>query len=65
MNIFLNGEPKQVEAASISQLVLHLKLDTRKVALEKNREIISRKAYENTPIHEGDEIEIVEFIGGG
>ena len=65
MNILLNGEPTPVSVDSLAALVAHLKLDMRKVALEKNREIIPRKEYANTPIMDGDEIEIVEFIGGG
>lgn len=42
-----------------------LKLDARKVALECNEVIIPRSRYSDTPIQDGDRIEIVQFIGGG
>jgi len=42
-----------------------LGLDARKVAVERNLEIVPRSAYGRTPIAEGDRIEIVHFIGGG
>ncbi len=42
-----------------------LNLDPRKVAIERNREIVPRSAYGTTPIRDGDAIEVVGFIGGG
>jgi len=41
-----------------------LNLDPRKVAIERNREIVPRSAYTTTPIMDGDAIEVVGFIGG-
>lgn len=65
MNILLNGEAKAVSAETVAALVEHLGLDTKKVALERNREIVPRAEYAVTTLMNGDEIEIVEFIGGG
>ena len=66
MNLTVNGEPRAFAAlASLLDLVAELGLDARKVAVERNLEIVPRSAYGRTPIAEGDRIEIVHFIGGG
>jgi sulfur carrier protein len=66
MNLIVNGEPKAVAGvADIAGLVAHLGLDARKVAVERNLEIVPRSAYGKTPLAEGDRIEIVSFVGGG
>ena len=49
----------------VAELVAALGLDARKVAVERNLEIVPRSAYGRTPIADGDRIEIVSFIGGG
>jgi thiamine biosynthesis protein ThiS len=46
-------------------LVAALDLDTRKVAVERNLEIVPRSLHAETPVADGDRIEIVHFIGGG
>lgn len=63
--ITLNGEPMDVSAATVAALVDQLKLDATKVAVERNLAIVPRSLYTQTPIHSGDRIEIVGFIGGG
>ena len=66
MNLILNGEPRSFEAvADVAALVAALGLDTRKVAVERNLEIVPRSAYAATPVVDGDRFEIVHFIGGG
>jgi thiamine biosynthesis protein ThiS len=66
MNLILNGEPRAFATVSdVAGLVAALGLDVRKVAVERNLEIVPRSAYAMTPIAEGDRIEIVHFIGGG
>lgn len=65
MNITLNGETKHITATTIAGLVAELALNTRQVAVEKNREIVPRSTYEHAPLNEGDVVEIVAFIGGG
>jgi thiamine biosynthesis protein ThiS len=66
MNLILNGEPRAFTTVSdVAGLVAALGLDVRKVAVERNLEIVPRSAYAMTPIAEGDRIEIVHFIGGG
>ena len=63
--IQLNGEPRLVQAATILALVEELALDPRKVAVERNLEIVPRSAYAATALAQGDTLEIVHFIGGG
>jgi len=64
--ISLNGEPRAVTPAStVTALLAELGLDTRKVAVERNAEIVPRSQYGTTSLTPGDQIEIVHFIGGG
>jgi sulfur carrier protein len=66
MNIVLNGEARSLESPqSLAGLVESLGLDVRKVAVERNLEIVPRSVYAATPLSDGDRIEIVHFIGGG
>jgi thiamine biosynthesis protein ThiS len=66
MILTLNGEARSFEGLSdVAGLVAALSLDPRKVAVERNLEIVPRSAYARTPLSEGDRIEIVHFIGGG
>ena len=62
----MNGEPHELDGPStLAALVDGLGLDTRKVAVERNLEIVPRSQYLATALAEGDRIEIVHFIGGG
>lgn len=66
MNITLNGEVRPLEGGkTLAGLVELLGLDPRKVAVERNLEIVPRSAYGATNLTDGDRIEIVHFIGGG
>ena len=66
MRLTLNGETRAIEGATnVAALVAALGLDGRKVAVERNLEIVPRSAYEGTALEDGDRIEIVHFIGGG
>ena len=66
MQVFLNGERKDVGLGlTVEELVGSLKLDGRKVAVERNREIVPKSLYGETRLAENDAIEIVHFIGGG
>ena len=62
----LNGENKTYPAPlSVAGLLGLLELDTRKVAVERNEEIVPRSVYTQTWLQGGDQLEIVHFIGGG
>ena len=66
MNLTVNGETRMLEGApNVAALVAALGLDGRKVAVERNLEIVPRSAYQETSLEDGDRIEIVHFIGGG
>ena len=66
MRLLLNGEERDVAGvATIADLVTSLGLDARKVAVERNLEIVPRSTYAATRLESGDQLEIVHFIGGG
>ncbi|HEY1752508.1 MAG TPA: sulfur carrier protein ThiS [Caulobacteraceae bacterium] len=66
MRLTVNGEAREVSpATSIAALVTLLGLDRRKLAVERNLEIVPRSAFASTLLAEGDRIEIVAFVGGG
>ncbi|MDX2082671.1 MAG: sulfur carrier protein ThiS [Rickettsiales bacterium] len=69
MKIILNGEEKLLNSTSgqmtIADLVLQLELDVKKIAVEKDLEIVSLEQFSQVIIDEGSRIEIVHFIGGG
>jgi sulfur carrier protein len=66
VTLTLNGERRNIEAgATVAGLLASLGLDTRKVAVERNAEIVPRSLYAATPLGHGDALEIVHFIGGG
>ncbi|MEL6238589.1 MAG: sulfur carrier protein ThiS [Pseudomonadota bacterium] len=63
--ITLNGETRRTDAATIAELVRELDLAPEKVAVERNGEIAPRSTLDETPLSEGDVLEIVHFVGGG
>jgi thiamine biosynthesis protein ThiS len=66
MKLTINGEERAFAALpDVAALVTALGLDARKVAVERNLEIVPRSAYGATALVDGDRIEIVHFIGGG
>jgi len=66
MNLTINGESKNFEASlSVEQLLGQIGLDAAKVAVERNREIVPKSGYGQTMLSDGDNLEIVHFIGGG
>jgi sulfur carrier protein len=66
INIQLNGEPQQVAAqCSISQLLQNLALDVQRIAVERNQKILPKSQYANTYLTAGDQLEIIQAIGGG
>jgi len=65
MRIQVNGEPRAVEARTVLALVEELGLDVRKVAVERNLEIVPRSLHATTLLAEGDRVELVQFVGGG
>lgn len=66
MTIRLNGEPHDlVEPLTVTALLESLGIDPRRVAVEHNLMVVKRGNYDSTTVNEGDEVEIVNFVGGG
>ncbi|MHC3127310.1 thiamine biosynthesis protein ThiS [Brevundimonas sp. GN22] len=65
MRIEVNGQGRDTSAATILGLIEELSLDPRKVAVERNLEIVPRSLHATTELADGDKIELVQFVGGG
>jgi len=65
MNLVINGETKASSAETLSALVQTLGMKPDRVAVELNREIVPREQWPQTPLRDGDRLEIVHFVGGG
>ncbi len=66
LSITINGEPRRVLAGlSVAGLVAELGLNPKKVAVERNLEIVPRSTHGEVMIADGDQLEIVHFVGGG
>ena len=65
MKIKINGEERMTEGRALSELLEELNIQPGRVAVEVNMKIIRKADYDTHPIKEGDNIEIVNFVGGG
>ena len=66
MTIKLNGDPHELpQPLSVSALLAQLDIDARRVAVELNLAVVRKAAYDSSVIKDGDEVEIVNFVGGG
>ena len=66
MTITLNGDVNQIPGPlSVAELLTRLEIDARRVAVELNLAVVKKAAYDSSVIKEGDEVEIVNFVGGG
>jgi thiamine biosynthesis protein ThiS len=62
----VNGKTTDIgDAQTVADVVARLGLATKKIAVEKNGEIVPRSRYATTPVNGGDRIEIVGAVGGG
>ena len=66
IRIHLNGDTRELpNALGVDALLRQLHLDPRMVAVERNRVVVRRADYPATTVNDGDDIEIVAFVGGG
>ncbi len=66
MQLVINGQAREMEGiATVTELVAALGMQADRVALERNGEIVARAEWPQTPLSEGDRIELVHFVGGG
>jgi thiazole synthase len=64
--IRLNGDPYELAGPlTVTALLAQLGIDPRRVAVEHNQIVVKRTAYDTTLVNERDEVEIVNFVGGG
>jgi thiamine biosynthesis protein ThiS len=65
MTLTINGEAKEIAAGNVAELIAQLGMKSDRVAIELNREIVSRDRWAATSLSDGDKLEIVHFVGGG
>lgn len=66
IDVVINGEPRKIEeGTTVSVLLDQLGLGERRVAVERNREIVPRASHASTILVAGDRLELVTFVGGG
>lgn len=66
MNITLNGHATQLDTVrTVQDLVAHLGYQDKRIAVERNGDIVPKSLHAQAAIHEGDQIEIVVAVGGG
>ena len=66
VEIRVNGEDRRMASGvTVAQMVARLGLDPAKVAVERNREIVARSLLGQVRVEDGDQYEIVHFVGGG
>ena len=67
MYLIVNGKKYDnlEDDITMRELLDYLKLPAKKIAIERNREIVSKSTYDSVSLNDGDIIEIIHFIGGG
>jgi len=66
MHLVINGQDHELSGiATLSDLVAYLGMKADRVAIELNRELVSRDRWSATKLADGDKLEIVHFVGGG
>ena len=66
MNVTVNGEPRDLpDGTTAAQLLALLKVMPERVVVEVNLRILKRAELTDTLLQEGDQVELVQFVGGG
>lgn len=66
IDVVINGQPRTVNGGTtVAALIAELGFADRKVAVERNREVVPRAQHAETELADGDRLEIVTFVGGG
>ena len=66
IEVHINGEPKQLATTcSVADMLVHLNIKSRAIAIECNGEIVTRENYPVRLLKAGDQIEVVTLAGGG
>lgn len=66
MRVHVNGEPREVpDGLTVAELLARLAVTAPRVAVEVNARVVVRAQHADTRLAEGDQVEIVTFVGGG
>jgi thiamine biosynthesis protein ThiS len=66
LTITVNGDTREIAGPlTVAELLSQLEIDVRRVAVEHNLVVLRRTAFDQALVREGDQIEIVNFVGGG
>jgi sulfur carrier protein len=66
IRVVVNGESHEIPVGTtVAELVVRLGLGGKPVAVERNREVVPRARHPETPLADGDRLELVTFVGGG
>ena len=65
VKLTINGEYREVRTTTVFDLLTELGLHPQGTVVERNREIVDREAFRDTPLAEGDVLELVRLVGGG
>ena len=65
MKLIINGQEQDLASTTLAQLIEQLGMKEGRVAVELNRSIVAREQWPKTHLAEGDQLEIVHFVGGG
>lgn len=66
IEVVVNGDTRIVlQGTTVAALIIELGLGDRRVAVERNREVVPRAAHATTTLAAGDKLELVTFVGGG
>ncbi|KMJ57960.1 thiamine biosynthesis protein ThiS [Bacillus sp. LL01] len=67
MKLFINGDSMELPNSirTVSELLEHFQLDKKVVIVEKNKEILQKDRHGSESVQDGDQLELVHFVGGG
>ena len=66
ISVTVNGDPRRIAAgATIAAMLREIGIDPARVAVELNLAIVPKSTLEAVPVSDGDQYEIVHFVGGG
>lgn len=67
MQLIINGNPRNFDASTftVAHLVTQLNLEGKRLAIERNGEIVPRSQFSQAQLADGDKLEIVGAVGGG
>lgn len=61
----VNGSQETIAGKTIAQFLSQAQYDPKRIAVERNGELVPKALYEETILEEGDSLEVVSFVGGG